>query len=712
MQSNSPAIDRGENDWLPANITTDSNSNPRIVGGSIDMGAHEAYGLKIGQTVTPVTVAPGAAITYTLHYQNHQDNSSVTNIQLSYQVPEEVVINDVKTEGVALIQVGHPPHYIWELEDLAPQARGTIILSGNVDPAMAPYSSFTTTAKLAVATGDPILDDNTVDVLGMGIDTIYVDGRKTAGANDGTSWADAFTNLQSALNIAQMGDQVWVAQGVYVPSKRLEVDDPRSVTFNIVDGVDLYGGFAGTSGQEGDLSTRDWQSYPTVLSGDIEGNDHVDARGVLTTSEHLVGGNAYHVLMADRVSEKTSLIGFIITAGDASGSNTSDYGGGLSNKYANPTLSNIIFSANSATNEGGGMYNYGSSPSLNNVFFFANAAKRGGGIYNIVKSSPLFTNVSFTGNSAGLNGGGMYNDNSSPTLTNVSFTGNSASRSGGGMENHFSSPTLTNVIFAANLAGSNSGVHNERNSSNLTNIIFAANLEGSSNGVHSESSSPNPNEVNSPTVFWGDGGGMYNHSKSSPNLTNTAFIANTAGRYGGGMYNFEKSEGILNNVTFVANVAGEVGGAIVYGRGELTIHNGIFWNNPPTSFGWDYVSILTISDSIVPGGCLQGAKCIGHLVNANPRFMRLPDPGDGDWATPDDNDYGDLRLQLDSPAIDAGNKIWLPTDTYDLDDDGDTSELIPFDLQSFPRIVNDAVDMGTYEYISLTESLWLPAILR
>ncbi len=157
---------------------------------------------------------------------------------------------------------------------------------------------------------DIVPDDGTI---------LYVDNRRMEGANNGSSWSDAFTSLQSALDIAQAGDQIWVAQGVYTPSRRTKTDDPRSVTFSLVNGVALYGGFAGISGQEGDFSARDWQVYATVLSGDIDGDDLVDARGVLTTTADLVGVNAYHVLMTNGVGDTTTLDGFFITAGAAAG---------------------------------------------------------------------------------------------------------------------------------------------------------------------------------------------------------------------------------------------------------------------------------------------------------------------------------------------------------------------------------------------------------
>ena len=50
-----------------------------------------------------------------------------------------------------------------------------------------------------------------------------------------------------------------------------------------------------------------------------------------------------------------------------------------------------------------------------------------------------------------------------------------------------------------------------------------------------------------------------------------------------------------------------------------------------------------------------------------------------------------------SPAINAGNNSYLPTDVADVDGDGNTSEVLPLDLAGNARIQGGTVDMGAYE---------------
>jgi hypothetical protein len=311
--------------------------------------------------------------------------------------------------------------------------------------------------------------------------------------------------------------------------------------------------------------------------------------------------------------------------------------------------------SSSANSSGGGMYNSIGSPLLLNVTISGNSSDSyGGGMLN-ASSSPTLVNVTFSRNSSDSYGygGGMCNyDNSNPMLLNVTFSGNSADWAGG-MYNRDSNPTLTNVTFSGNSAGSSGGMLNHRSSPTLVNVTF------SGNSAHY-------------------GGGMHNLS-SNPTLTNVTFSGNYA-EYGGGMYNYESSPALTN--------------CILWGNTAPTgpqICNAI--SSTPT---------ITYSD-------IQGGYSGTGNINADPLFLRNPDSGDGDWTTPGDNDYGDLRLQPASPAIDVGDNSALPADTLDLDKDGNISEPLPIDLDGNFRIVNGVVDMGAYE---ARLHVYLPLVLN
>src|SRR5215216_536112 len=91
---------------------------------------------------------------------------------------------------------------------------------------------------------------------------IYHVKSDAAGANDGTSWTDAFTSLQSALAAALTGDEIWVAAGTYKPTPGTN----RTISFGLKNGVAVYGGFAGTESARGQ---RDPAANISILSGDI-----------------------------------------------------------------------------------------------------------------------------------------------------------------------------------------------------------------------------------------------------------------------------------------------------------------------------------------------------------------------------------------------------------------------------------------------------------
>lgn len=311
---------------------------------------------------------------------------------------------------------------------------------------------------------------------------VYVDSTAT-GANIGTSWANAFTDLQDALGMAGLGDEIWVAAGTYFPTPGVN----RTLTFQLVEGVGLYGGFAGT---ETARSQRNFVNNKTILSGNIG-------------ADTLFTDNSYHVVNASNVSSATVIDGFTVERGNADGAGPTEHGGGIYVSFGDPTISNMIlsrnnaflggglyveftsaplltnvtFSLNDAASLGGGMFNEtGATPDLVDCFFDRNDSDDGAGVYNQYGSNPTFTNVVFDGNDAGFSGGAMYNLASDPVLVNVVFTDNTANEDGGAVYNSQAEPEFTNVSFSENVAGFNGGAMFNTNSfPYMSNCIVGGN---------------------------------------------------------------------------------------------------------------------------------------------------------------------------------------------------------------------------------------------
>ncbi|MHC4086353.1 MAG: right-handed parallel beta-helix repeat-containing protein [Planctomycetota bacterium] len=342
-----------------------------------------------------------------------------------------------------------------------------------------------------------------------------------------------YSIIQAAIDDANDGDDIEVAEGTYketinflgkaVRLRSSDPNDPNIVAATIIDGTGNY-------------------HVVQCISG--EGPD-------------------------------TILAGFTITGGNAHGGWPDNYGGGMYNQGSSPTVTNCIFTGNSASS-GGGMYNNNnSSPTVTNCIFNGNSANSGGGMYNYQNSNPTVANCTFASNktlSASYGGGGMYNDQSSPTVTNCNFTGNTAGSDGGGMDNRVSSnPTVTNCTFSNNSAiGKGGGMENNTSSPTVTNCIFTGNSATSDGGGMDNRISSNPTVINctfsNNSAGWGSG--MYNY-QSSPRVTNSTFSGNQATNGGGGgMINNSSSSPAVTGCTFTDNSATSAGGGMLNGDGS------------------------------------------------------------------------------------------------------------------------------------------------
>lgn len=288
----------------------------------------------------------------------------------------------------------------------------------------------------------------------------------------GTSWESAFRDMQSALAAAQQGDEIWVAQGVYAPAPS---GGPRTATFRLVDGVAIYGGFAGG---ETSLAERDVLAHETVLSGDLDGDDGPAFSGMAE--------NSHQVVVALNVGAATILDGFTIRGGRADGPGLGavpeslDQGAGLNVYFASPRIANCTFTNNWNVNHGAvndhgdesvfhactfrgnhsarfgaGLYvhHHSMTTALECTFIDNEAAAEGGGAYSRSLHGATFSHCTFQGNRATL-GAGMYHAAGSAThVIDCTFTDNEAAIGGGASYADEASPMFEDCTFEANTAG-------------------------------------------------------------------------------------------------------------------------------------------------------------------------------------------------------------------------------------------------------------------
>ncbi len=435
------------------------------------------------------------------------------------------------------------------------------------------------------------------------VDTWYVDWEAT-GANDGSSWTDAFSDLQLALNDAGVGDEIWVAAGTYYPSVEHGGTGDRFKSFQMLNGVAIFGGFDPSTGDIG-WEDRDWIHNRVYLSGDI-GLPGTDA------------DNSFHVFnhTAELGLDSTAILnGFFITRGNADDPDGIETdGGGMRNVGGSPTLTNCVFEYNRSYDNGAGMANLSSAPTVRNCTFRLNRAGwEGGGLYNDL-SSPVVEHTAFSANSASFVGGGVSNHDSSPSFRDCTFVENEAEYGGGGMMNWGGVPALTDCSFVGNLA----------------------------------------------TNYWGEGGGMQN-SGSSTILTNCTFALNQA-ITGGAMYTWGSSPKVTN-CTFFGNVADEGGALSNAPDASPIVANSILWADTPdeTSGGSPIIMYSDVQGGHPGEGNIDqdpqfvdpangdyhlgpGSPCIDAGTNYAPRLP--PKDFEGDERIMDGNEDGQFHVDM------------------------------------------------------------------
>ncbi|MCB0545716.1 MAG: right-handed parallel beta-helix repeat-containing protein, partial [Saprospiraceae bacterium] len=312
---------------------------------------------------------------------------------------------------------------------------------------------------------------------------VYVDAAAT-GSNDGSSWADAYTRLEQAIQHTSSG-QIWVAAGVYTPTTGT---DPE-ISFFLKNNVKIYGGFQGT---ETALAERDTALFDdTVLSGEI--------------GDTTWGDNCYHVVSNNTALDTSAVLdGFKITRGYGA------LGGGGGVFWANFAVGAIVRNCLIVGNygyQGGGIRVLGGSGGEIAVFQHCTVANntgsyRAGGFY--ADGDVRFEDCVFRDNGAPQGGCAYVGGNNSAFLSRCIFDRNSTVEFGAAMYADFGcNVVIENTLFTRNF------------NSNATNTIYAYNADlrmdnctFSKNDNNSILGAEGSDVTVRGSIVWGNAGGM------------------------------------------------------------------------------------------------------------------------------------------------------------------------------------------------------------
>ncbi len=492
-----------------------------------------------------------------------------------------------------------------------------------------------------------------------------------AGANDGTSWENAYTDLGAALDASGPGDEFWVAQGTYRPDRG---SGDRERSLQVSEWRAFYGGF---SGFETSRDERDWVANVTILSGDLLGDDQPDYVNRADNS----------ALLLYVTSEQGALVsGFSLRGATYAAFHAFTYetGSGI-------FVDDCVFTDNDTA----ALFwvFYGEPVGVSRCWFESNRR----GCLGLDRYTGAVDDCVFINNGAAGFGGGAIGASAGAIIRRCAFIHNLSARNlryDGGGAIRASEVNVADSLFIDNEAAYGGAVR--AYNSRLIGCVFAGNRARYSGGA----------------VFIE---GPFSYGDT---LTDCLFVGNRATLAGGAIvadHDDESGSGdagtlAVANCTIVANRAATCGGILVDDLAVATIDNSLIWQNADDGGIPEPAQVVRLpaADLAINYSCIQGwTGALGGVGNigADPRFVDPLGP-DGVAGTLDD----DLRLRAGSPCIDAGDNAAVPADWFDLDGDGDTAEPTPLDLSRHARFRDDPltadtgagsppiVDMGALEF--------------
>jgi len=498
------------------------------------------------------------------------------------------------------------------------------------------------------------------------------------GNNDGSSWADAFTDLQAALAVAQEMDQVWIGQGIYKPTAGTD----RSISFELDTNVAWYGGFAGW---ETSLDERDWVAHPTILSGNI-GNpmDSLD--------------NSYHVIVGEYIDVGLSILdGLIVEHGYADGNGTTDdSGGGLRATSCSMLIRNCVFRYCYTKNVGGAFEVWNSLLYLMDCTFHHNKSRTSGGagyIYNgygnIIRCH--FHDNAAIGSLTGSGGiGGALLSVNSMEVVDCLFENNTANSAAGALR--VSGGAAIRTRFLNNTSDKGGAIYCTSGASPYS--VYECDFIG--NRAIGSGTNDRGGAIH---ISGGTGGGVVFRAYGS------RFIGNQAPQDGGAIY-LDNSQAEVHSCVFDGNLSGRHGGALAYysGTNGLRVLNSTFIANDAVEQGKAQYDWSSYSDTTMVMNCIFRGNAqpeIEHHPTGRPVKLRRsiaegPLPGidlfdldplfvdptgiDGIPSTGDE----ELSLSPTSPCIDLGEP--------------DTTGLNLFHVDAAGGMrISGIVDLGAFE---------------
>ncbi len=483
----------------------------------------------------------------------------------------------------------------------------TIDSSGNLTFALAAFKSGTATVSVQLmdngGTANGGVNVSTIETFTIVVappppSIIYVDQRDCGPAN-GLTWQTAFNNLDQALNLAAQetaagatGVQIWMAAGTYSPH---EIYAPNGVaggaagtsgycgsvqdTFNLVNGVNIYGGFAGN---ETAISQR-----PT--------------NGCDVT--YLNGAGDWHVLTAGNdltnAGITVTLDGLTVVNGDATGPSASgnDSGGGLRViGNSNITLNDVNFSNDRACGNGGAISQSGGTLTITSGLYVNDQASESGGAIIVQNTALSITGANFQCDIAGQSGGAIFDNNSSGTISQSTFNNDHAQNGGAILAINVPNLNITSSTFTGDQTncstGSTSGYGGAIDSIGSTLTLSGDTFTGNSS--------------------WANGGAIQNGGFlcSVLNLTNCCF-SNDSGVNGGAICNGGLLAASLDHC--VANLvgcqisschsSGNGGGVINYNACNLATNACVFNLDTCNNLGGAIASIGTNAVQAILTSC-------------------------------------------------------------------------------------------------------------